>query len=74
NTVYLIIMAFAHVLYKWLIGIFHKHVDGLTPASRLKRFIFCFVNIVAKFTHSGRRQIIHFASANNRLIEFANSS
>ena len=74
NTVYLIIMAFAHVLYKYLVGLFAEEVDGLTRTSRLKKFIFRVINIVAKFTRSGRRQIIHFATNNTALISLANSS
>jgi hypothetical protein len=50
NTVYLIIMAVAHIIYKWLLSIFAEVVDGLTKTSRLKKFIFCFVTMVAKYT------------------------
>ena len=73
NTVYLIIMAIAHIKYKWLLSIFADVVDGLTKTSRLKKFIFRFVIIVAKFTKSGRRKIIHLATNNYKLIQMANS-
>jgi len=74
NTVYLIIMAFAHIIYKYLLGIFSTVVDGLAKTSRLKKFIFRVINIVAKFTKSGRRDIVHFATGNTALVELANSS
>lgn len=74
NTVYLIIMAVAHILYKYLLDIFSGLVDGLTKTSRLKKFIFRFVAIVAKITHSGRRTVVHLATNNQKLIRFANSS
>lgn len=74
NTVYLIIMAIAHIMYKWLLNIFSKLVDGLTKTSRLKKFIFRFVATVAKFTRSGRRTVVHLATKNQRLINVANSS
>ena len=74
NTVYLIIMAFAHIIYKYLLGIFSMVVDGLGKTSRLKKFIFRVINIVAKFTKSGRRDIVHFATGNTALVELANSS
>lgn len=74
NTVYLIIMAFAHIIYKYILTIFSEVVDGLSKTSRLKKFIFKVINIVAKFTRSGRREIIHFASNNTDLIKLANSS
>ncbi len=74
NTVYLILMAFVHVVYKYLLEIFSGVVEGLTKTSRLKRFIFRLVNIVAKFTRSGRRQIIHLTTKNKRLVILMNSS
>ena len=64
NTVYLIIMAIAHIIYKWLLSIFSELVDGLTNSSRLKKFIFRFVAVVAKITRSGRREIIAIATDN----------
>ena len=74
NTVYLIIMAFAHIVYKYILGLFSVVVDGLNKTSRLKKFIFRVINIVAKFTRSGRRDVVHFATGNTALIELANSS
>jgi len=74
NTVYLIIMAFAHIIYKYILDLFADVVEGLSKTSRLKKFIFRVINIVAKFTKSGRRQIVHFATNNTALIDIANSS
>ncbi len=74
NTVYLIIMAFAHIVYKYILGLFSKVVDGLNNTSRLKRFMFKVINIVAKFTRSGRRQIIQLATNNTALLNLVNSS
>ena len=73
NTVYLIIMAIAHIVYKWLIKTFSKLVQGLNPNARLKQFIFRFVNIVAKITKSGRRQIIALATTNQSILKFTNA-
>jgi len=67
-------MAFAHIIYKYILGLLSEIVDGLSKTSRLKKFIFSVINIVAKFTRSGRRQIVHFATNNTALINFANSS
>jgi len=74
NTVYLIIMAFAHIIYKYILGLFSEVVDGLSNTSRLKKFIFRVINIVAKFTRSGRQQIVQFATNNTALINLVNSS
>jgi hypothetical protein len=74
NTVYLIIMAVAHIIYKWLLNIFAKVIAGLTKTSRLKKFIFRFVATVAKYTSSGRRDIVHIATNNQSIIQIANST
>lgn len=74
NTVYLIIMAMAHIIYKWLLNIFSKLFDELTNSSRLKKFIFRFVAVVAKVTRSGRREIIAIATDNKNLIQTMNTS
>ena len=73
NTVYLIIMAIAHMVYKWLINSFSKHIEGLSPKARLKQFIFRFVTTVAKITKSGRRQIIALATTNQNILKFTNA-
>lgn len=73
NTVYLIIMAVAHIVYKWLIKTLGEHIEGLNPKARLKQFIFRFVNTVAKITKSGRQQIIALATTNLRLLNFCNA-
>lgn len=74
NTVYLIIMAMAHIIYKWLLSIFSQLVNGLTNSSRLKKFIFRFVAMVAKVTRSGRREVISIATDNKKLIQAMNTS
>ena len=74
NTVYLIIMAFAHIIYKYILKLFSEVVDGLSRTSRLKKFIFRVINIVAKFTRSGRQDVVQFATNNTSLINLANSS
>ncbi len=74
NTVYLIIMAVAHIIYKWVLNIFAELVEGLAKTSRLKKFIFRFITTVAKFTRSGRRDIFHIATDNQKLIQMTNSS
>ena len=73
NTVYLIIMAVAHIIYKFLLSIFADVIEGITKTSRLKKFIFRFVAIVVKFTKSGGRTIIHLATKNQKLIHMANT-
>ncbi len=59
NTVYLIVMAICHVLYKWLIGVISKTCDFLQPHYRLKKFTFRLICIAAKVVRSGRRQVVN---------------
>lgn len=58
NTVYLILMAMCHVLYKWLIGVFSACCDFLKPIHRLKKFTFRLVCIAGKVIQTGRRQVV----------------
>ena len=74
NTVYLIIMAIAHIIYKWLLTKLSALVDGLTPTARLKKFIFMFVTVVGKITKSARQQTIALATPNKKLISMLNST
>jgi len=73
NVVYLAIMAFAYLVFQYLLRFFSKVIDGLDLRARLKKFIFKVINIVAKFTRSGRRKIIHLATPNKELISLLNS-
>lgn len=74
NTVYLIIMAVAHIIYKWVLSLFCDIVQGVTKTSRLKKFIFKFINTIAKFTTSGRQNITHLITDNQKLIDFMNTT
>jgi hypothetical protein len=59
NTAYLIFTAMGCQLYNFLLKIISKVFHGLRPETRIKRFIFLFVNVVAKWTHRGRRYILN---------------
>ena len=61
-------------VYKYLVNFFSKVVKGLVPTSRLKKFIFRLITIVAKITKSARRQVVHLVTDNKALIELVNSS
>lgn len=58
NTAYLIVMAICHVLYQWMAILFSKICHFIKPHYRLKKFRFRLINIAAKITHGGRRQIV----------------
>ena len=69
NTVYLIIMAITHILYKYLLTFFSKFIQGLTTTSRLKRFIFRVVVIPAKWVRTARKSFLRIALSNDKLFQ-----
>jgi len=62
NTAYLIFTAMGCQLYHYLLKIISKVFHELDPETRIKRFIFLFVNVVAKWTFRGRRYILNLYS------------
>lgn len=64
NTVYLIIMAIANVVYQWILKIISSITKTVNEKSRLKRFTFRVICMVAKVTRSGRRQVVKLYSNN----------
>jgi hypothetical protein len=73
NTVYLILMATCHVVYKWLIKVFSKFCSFLEPHFRLKKFTFRLICIAAKIIYSGRRTVVKLFTKYN-FDNFANTS
>ena len=64
NTVFLIATAILKNFYLYLLGILEGRVKGLDRSARLKRFMRCFVIVLAKWIKSGRIQFISI----NRII------
>lgn len=54
NTSYLLLTAMCKNLYSYLIQHFAKKVKGLNPTDRIKKFIFRFINIPAKWVRKAR--------------------
>ncbi|NBC02888.1 MAG: IS1380 family transposase [Bacteroidetes bacterium] len=59
NTVYFIFMAIANILYQWLLTLVSQYFKGIDLQTRMKRFIFLFVNVPCKWTYRGRRNILN---------------
>ncbi|MBC8342484.1 MAG: IS1380 family transposase [Bacteroidetes bacterium] len=55
NAVYLIICAMCKNLYSYIINLFSKKISNLSPNYRIKKFIFRFVCIPAKWVRTGRK-------------------
>lgn len=58
NTVFLIATAILKNFYLYLLDILARRVDGLDRTARLKRFIRKFVAVAAKWTRSGRQNVL----------------
>jgi len=58
NTVYLLITAMCRNLYEFIINSFSKRYENLSPRFRLKKFIYRFICIPAKWIKSGRTLIL----------------
>ena len=56
NTVFLIIMAMCKNLYTHMIQKFSEKIKSLSPNFRIKKFIFRFICVPAKWINSGRTQ------------------
>lgn len=56
NSVYLIICAMCRNLYSYIIKLFSKKTTILSPSFRIKKFIFRFICIPAKWVKSARTQ------------------
>lgn len=55
NQVYLQIMAICRNIYRYLINLFSKKVKGLHPKYRIKKFIFRFIAVPAKWVYCSRQ-------------------
>ena len=58
NTAFMIIMAIIANVYRYIIGLYSRHIDWLKPTYRLKKFIFRFITVPANWIRSGRRNIL----------------
>ncbi len=58
NTVFLVMMAICRNLYHFVVDTVSKKVDFIKPTFRLKKFIFRFMVVPAKWITRGRQQIL----------------
>lgn len=72
NTVYLILTAMGCQLYYFLLRIISKIFHELSTETRMKRFIFLFVNVVVKWTFRGRRYVLNMYSEKPYYLLFTN--
>ena len=63
NTVFLVMMAICRNLYHFLIDFISKKVSFIKPTFRLKKFIFRFMVVPAKWITQGRQQILKLFTA-----------
>lgn len=58
NTVFLIVMMICKNIYTWLISNISEQFKGLKKTFRLKKFIFRFITVPAKWIKRGRQMIL----------------
>ncbi len=58
NTAFMIIMAMAKNFYNYFVATVSIIFEDIKPTTRLKRFIFRFINVAGKWTYSGRQWIL----------------
>jgi glutaredoxin-related protein len=58
NTVYMIIMAICRNIYQYLIKLISSKVDFIKPTDRLKKFIYRFMSVPAKWITRGGQKIL----------------
>ena len=58
NTAFMIVMAIIANFYRYIIRLYSQHIAWLKPTYRLKKFIFRFITVPAKWIRSGRRNIL----------------
>lgn len=62
NTVFLIMMAICRNLFHYLTGFISKRLTFIKPTFRLKKFIFRFMVVPAKWISQGRQQVLKLFS------------
>ena len=55
NTVFMIISALCYVIYEWIKKHIAKHFTWLPANARLKKFVYRFVNVAAKWIYTSRQ-------------------
>jgi len=63
NTVYLLMTAMCRNIYDYIIRLFSSRFKNLMPHFRIKKFIFRFISIPAKWIRSGRYDILRLYGA-----------
>jgi len=58
NNVFMIITAIIMNFYCYYVNIVAKTFAGISPTTRLKRFIFRFINVAGRWVYQGRRWIL----------------
>ena len=62
NTVFLMIMMMFKNVYTWLVQKFSKILSFLKPNFRIKKFIFRFITVPAKWIKTGRQMVLQIFS------------
>ena len=59
NTVFLLLTAMAMNFYLYVRVWASKIIPEVNPKGRIKQFVFNFISVVGKWSHSGRQDVLH---------------
>ena len=65
NTTFMILTAIIANFYRYIIGVYSQRISWLKATYRLKKFIFRFISVPAKWIRSGRRNILKLYTEKN---------
>lgn len=65
NTAFMILTAIIANFYRYIIGLYSQRLGWLKATYRLKKFIFRFISVPAKWIRSGRRNILKLYTHKN---------
>lgn len=65
NTAFMILTAIIANFYRYILGVYSQRIPWLKATYRLKKFIFRFISVPAKWIRSGRRNILKLYTEKN---------
>jgi len=65
NTAFMILTAIIANFYRYILGLYSQRIPWLKATYRLKKFIFRFISVPAKWIRSGRRNILKLYTHKN---------
>jgi hypothetical protein len=62
NNTFMTITAMIKIFYTYFVGLASSIFENITPTTRLKRFVFRFINVACKWVHQGKGCVLKLYS------------